>query len=132
MRIAIVRIVQAVGVLAATVTLAIVGNGIAAGPQVNPCADDVKKLCAGVEPGGGKILACLRQHEAQLSPQCQAFQKAERAKVEDVAEACKTDTAKFCKGVPPGAGRILTCLKQHQADLSSTCKSEIQGPKKAM
>ena len=36
-----------------------------------PCRPDVQKLCSGVQPGGGRIVACLKQHESQLSPQCQ-------------------------------------------------------------
>ena len=34
------------------------------------CANDVQKLCAGVQPGGGRILACLKQHKDQVSDGC--------------------------------------------------------------
>jgi hypothetical protein len=34
------------------------------------CATDIQALCAGVEPGGGRILACLKQHKAQVSEPC--------------------------------------------------------------
>ena len=41
------------------------------------CADDVQRLCAGVQPGGGRIVACLKQHKDSLSDQCkQAAAKA--------------------------------------------------------
>lgn len=41
------------------------------------CTEDAKKLCAGVQPGGGRILACLKDHKDALSDQCkQAAQKA--------------------------------------------------------
>src|SRR5271170_4368341 len=41
------------------------------------CTDDAKKLCADVQPGGGRILACLKDHKDSLSDQCkQAAQKA--------------------------------------------------------
>jgi hypothetical protein len=36
------------------------------------CAADVQKLCSGVEPGGGRILRCMRQHQSELSPDCQS------------------------------------------------------------
>ena len=41
------------------------------------CASDIQSLCAGVEPGGGRILACLKQHKTQVSEPCrQAVVKA--------------------------------------------------------
>ncbi len=41
------------------------------------CEADIRKLCAGVQPGGGRILACLKQHKDQVSDGCkQAVQKA--------------------------------------------------------
>jgi hypothetical protein len=34
------------------------------------CAADVQRLCAGVPPGGGRIIACLKEHKDALSDQC--------------------------------------------------------------
>ncbi len=34
------------------------------------CASDVQKLCAGVPSGGGRIVACLKQHKGQVSDGC--------------------------------------------------------------
>src|SRR5260370_27991466 len=34
------------------------------------CEADIQNLCAGVQPGGGKILACLKQHKDQVSDGC--------------------------------------------------------------
>jgi Cysteine rich repeat len=34
------------------------------------CAADAQKLCAGVQPGGGRIVACLKEHKDALSDQC--------------------------------------------------------------
>ncbi|MDP9088225.1 MAG: cysteine rich repeat-containing protein [Pseudomonadota bacterium] len=35
------------------------------------CTEDARKLCSGVQPGGGRILACLKEHKDQLSANCQ-------------------------------------------------------------
>lgn len=41
------------------------------------CQTDVRKLCAGVQPGGGRILACLKEHKTEVSDGCkQAILKA--------------------------------------------------------
>jgi hypothetical protein len=34
------------------------------------CAADLQKFCAGVQAGGGRILACLKQNREQVSPAC--------------------------------------------------------------
>jgi hypothetical protein len=34
------------------------------------CASDIQKLCAGVSPGGGRIVACLKQHQQEVSDGC--------------------------------------------------------------
>ena len=44
------------------------------------CETDAKKLCAGVQPGGGRILQCLGQHKTEVSDACkQAVMKAKQA-----------------------------------------------------
>ena len=34
------------------------------------CAGDAQKLCEGVQPGGGRIVACLKEHKDSLSDGC--------------------------------------------------------------
>lgn len=36
----------------------------------HPCAQDVEKFCSGVQPGEGRIRACLEQNLNNLSPMC--------------------------------------------------------------
>jgi hypothetical protein len=43
------------------------------------CETDIQQLCAGVQPGGRRILACLKQHKDQVSDVCkQAVVRATR------------------------------------------------------
>jgi hypothetical protein len=41
------------------------------------CDTDIQKFCPSVQPGGGRILACLKQHKDEVSDGCkQAVTKA--------------------------------------------------------
>ena len=45
------------------------------------CRGDYDRLCAGVQPGGGRVLACLQNHASQLSAACgQAMPRAQALK----------------------------------------------------
>jgi hypothetical protein len=85
-----------------------------------PCAADVKKLCPGVKPGHGAILACLEGKQDQVSAACK---DEVRAKLEAFYEACKPDVEKFCAAVPKGQGAVVKCLKKNEAGLSDSCKA---------
>jgi hypothetical protein len=34
------------------------------------CGQDARKLCKGIRTGEGRVLACLKSKEAELSPGC--------------------------------------------------------------
>jgi Cysteine rich repeat len=44
------------------------------------CKQDVQTLCPGIQPGGGRIVACLKSHAEQVSPDCKAAIKAARGR----------------------------------------------------
>ncbi len=45
------------------------------------CRGDYDRLCAGIQPGGGRVLACLQNHSNQLSVACgQAMPRAQALK----------------------------------------------------
>lgn len=97
------------------------------GAAQEPCKSDAEKLCAGVEPGQGRILNCLKEKIDQVSPECKTYLagKAQdlKGKKEVWDQACGKDVDQYCKGVPPGGGAVLNCLKEHKADLSKECQA---------
>lgn len=102
-------------------------NALAQGKKgEGPCAADAKKFCGNVQPGGGRIAKCMKSHEAELSPACQSEMKRAEERIEQVKQECNADVKKFCQGIKPGAGRILACLKSHQAELAPACAAEFQ------
>jgi hypothetical protein len=45
------------------------------------CRADFDRLCPGVQPGGGRILACLNRHASELTPQCRDALKSKVSKI---------------------------------------------------
>jgi hypothetical protein len=39
-------------------------------PMRGACAGDVKALCGSIQPGGGRIRDCMKDHRAELSSNC--------------------------------------------------------------
>lgn len=83
----------------------------------HPCVDDAKKLCPGVEPGQGRIAACLKEHKDQLSQGC----KANIARFREGAEACQADVRKLCPDAKAGPERHR-CMQQHKDEVSPACR----------
>jgi len=101
-----------------------VAISLAAGAAEHPCKEDAERLCQGVEPGEGRIVQCLKQHEADLSPACKQKRDSFRDRMQEIRAACEQDAQKFCAGVQPGGGRLVRCLRQHENDLSEACRNE--------
>lgn len=59
-------LVVAAGVLVSTLALA------EGGPMHGACMNDIKSLCGSIQPGGGRIRDCMKEHHAQLSVTCKA------------------------------------------------------------
>lgn len=88
---------------------------------VQACSRDVVRHCAPSQPGGNRLIECIKAHFADFARPCQA------ALVEVAAEreACAADIETRCPAVKPTAGRILLCVKKHFANLSEPCKDAV-------
>jgi len=100
-----------------------------AGPR-GACKDDVEKHCKDVKPGGGRILRCLKEHEADLSAGCKEARTKMREHMKDIHDHCHGDVEKLCHDVKPGKRRVLRCLRRHKDALSEECKTAMQSPGK--
>ena len=85
------------------------------------CTTDIQSLCAGIKPGGGRILACLQSHVAagDLSVGCSTI----LSKAIWTAQQCAGDIRQFC----PGAtySDVGDCMRPHLGEVSGTCKSAL-------
>jgi acetyl esterase/lipase len=66
------------------------------------CREDYQRLCKGVAPGGGAIRACLREHAAELSPQCREAAVQLRARLGGGAAADEEGEKRGTAVVPDG------------------------------
>jgi Cysteine rich repeat len=91
-----------------------------------PCDADIAKLCNEVPFGDGRITKCLKAHEQELSAACKEHQLAMVKKLKGAPQVCQDDVEQFCREIRPVNRRIIRCLKQHEAQLSTECSSRIR------
>lgn len=77
------------------------------------CYSDYQSFCAGVVPGGGRIIRCLADQAEKLNPVCREAVIG--------GTSCLADAKRLCGDVPVGDGRMMTCLKQNLPNVSPEC-----------
>ena len=104
------------------------------GPNLKDCHDDTARLCRGIVPGQGRIIACLKNNFASLSSECalslagKAQHKKQNSELRQPKinfKDCRDDTERLCRRVKPGEGRIIACLKSNAEALSSKCSAAL-------
>jgi hypothetical protein len=93
--------------------------------DTRPCADDAAKFCKGVNPGGGRMAACLKEHQKDLTPVCRQRTENMMMRAKEMHKACADDIDKFCQNVQPGKGQIASCMREHKSELSAECQKEF-------
>lgn len=88
--------------------------GLDGGAAPEACRADARKLCQGERPGGGRIVACLQQHEADLSEGC-------KAKLPEIA-ACSDQVKQVC-GDASKPRELKRCMQAHKSELSACGKA---------
>lgn len=97
------------------------------------CTAEIEAHCSAVEPGHGRIAACLYAHETELSEPCDAA-TGEMSDMIDmffdtvhrVHSACGADAAEHCSDVSVGGGRMLACLRENANSVSAGCTQVIE------
>jgi hypothetical protein len=88
------------------------------------CRADVDRLCPAIEPGEGRVIGCLEQHQVDLSPSCEKEMKwfgETRERITTVRKACAADATRLCGTAPHRAEALIECLETNEARLSSDC-----------
>lgn len=90
------------------------------------CKADREKFCKDIKAGQGEVAKCLKEHEAELAPECKDKMSKHKEKMEQRKSACAGDRDKFCKDVEAGKGNMHKCLKSHKAELSAECAATFK------
>lgn len=97
------------------------------------CSKEIGVYCKGVNPGEGRLLACLYAYGDKLSNRCEfalydASVQLERAinALSYVANECRNDLTAYCSAVEPGQGRLLHCLEKNKTKVSRRCTQAIK------
>jgi Cysteine rich repeat len=85
------------------------------------CSAEIQQHCAGVQPGDGRLRACVKEHFTAFSEPCKQALLSSVA----VVKACKADVTRTCLDVQPGGGRIQACMRDHFAEYSESCQQAI-------
>jgi hypothetical protein len=85
------------------------------------CPVDLKSLCTGILPGGGRIPACMMSHLSDLSVSCST----ELSRAAYVAKECEADEKRYCGAVRSGGGRIEACMRPHLGAVSDACRGAL-------
>jgi hypothetical protein len=84
-----------------------------------PCAAEIKTVCAKVDPGEGRLAACIKENLKDL-PAC----KGRMSKLAAANKVCREDVQKQCGSV---RGRVqkVKCVADALTDLGDACKTAI-------
>jgi len=91
-------------VLAASSTMAVEGS--------HACRADAKRMCGGTKPGGGRLLVCLKDHEAELSPGCKTALP--------TLEQCAKELQSACGDA--GRRGLRECVRKNADKISPECR----------
>ena len=100
--------------------------------SVQGCDEDIKEHCDSLG-NAQKIFMCLAAYEDHLSQGCkQGILEAAMsvrlgaAALDYSIIACEVDADKHCLDVEPGEGRLVSCIRANESDVSTECITALK------
>jgi len=111
--------------------LGLVGGAMPPAGQADemPCTPEIQAYCADVQPGGGRILQCLKSNEPKLSMACAQRVHDLQQTLSGPLGICRDDWVAYCyhPRASTERGAMVECLQTNQAKLSPSCQKALQG-----
>jgi len=125
-------IVTRFGAALSTIATLGIASQSSAEPLFEACASDLEQFCSSVEPGHGRLMACLYAHELEISDRCDVA-TGEMGDLLDVffdrvryvKQECGDDIRSLCSEVAVGEGRVFACLRENESEVSQSCQGVI-------
>ncbi len=111
----------------AAMTFAI-GMSLPAYGYSDRCHEEIQALCADVISGEGRRTACAIERREQVSVPCKIEVHALIEQRRDFRNACGDDAKFLCTNLrsPPRSGRLYTCLRFNEEQISLACKNQLK------
>jgi hypothetical protein len=97
------------------------------------CKEDIQKYCDGPGDQTLKVFMCLLANEEDLGPACREGVLEAAMTINAGSEsldysinACESDVEAHCRGVQPGDGRIVGCIKANESRVSKACIAALK------
>jgi hypothetical protein len=97
------------------------------------CQQELTTYCKDVEPGDGRLIACLYAFQDKLTPRCElafldSVNQLDRTltNLSYAVSECRDDLKSLCGEVKPGEGRLLDCLGKHEEKVSKRCNAALK------
>lgn len=96
------------------------------------CQEDVRKFCADVRPGGGRIIQCLQGHISEVAKECASSLATVKDNFGKPQETFRNDIPGASNGFPDsssGQGAVMPDLQrqmQRREQLRESCSQDIQ------
>jgi Cysteine rich repeat len=101
--------------------LLVAGTTATAQPSPRPCAADIKAFCTNIQPGEGRIAACIKEHIGDFSLAC----KARLITAITTTRACAADVKGQCTRTGHTSEEVTACLREVLPKLGNLCKTAI-------
>jgi hypothetical protein len=97
--------------------------------QEMPCTDEIRTLCADVQPGGGRIMQCLKDNEVKLSKACAQRLHDLQGTMSGPLAACRDDWVAYCYHPRTSTSQqeMIQCLQANLPNVSTGCQKALQG-----
>ncbi len=94
--------------------------------QPIPCSEEIRVMCGNIQPGGGRILQCLKANQPALSLACVQRVNDLETTLSGALGVCRDDWVTYCYHPRSAGETTLQCLQANKTKVSPACQKALQ------